>query len=250
MKVKFTLCYNGSSYEGSQVQLHTKNTIMGRVYEALKALNIKTKLHASGRTDAGVHAFRQTMHCELPSFWNDMPKLKELLNHKLPSSIKIRHISLCDESFHSRYSAKRRAYRYILSQEESNPFEDAFITFINAPINHNLLTEAIKIFRGEHDFSSFKKSGSDTGTNVRTIFNTRVYTFKGKTVLYFEANGFLRSQIRLMVAFLLKINEGTLSTQQLQEQLDNVKVHNKKPAPGNGLYLSNIVYELSLRKNI
>ena len=242
MKIKFTISYNGSSYEGSQVQLHTKNTIMGRIYEALKALNIKTKLHASGRTDAGVHAFRQTMHCEIPSFWKDPKKLKELLNHKLPASIKVRHLSPCHEKFHARYSAKRRAYRYILSQDESNPFEDTFISFINMPVNHKLLSEAIKLYEGEHDFSSFKKSGSTTGTNVRTIFKTGVYTYKGKTVLYFEANGFLRSQIRLMVAFLLKINEGALSKEQLLEQLNNIKIHNKKPAPANGLYLSNIVY--------
>jgi len=242
MKVKFTCSYNGSSYEGSQVQLHTENTIMGQLYKALKALNIQTKLHASGRTDAGVHAFKQTMHCEIPSFWTDPKKLKELLNHKLPPSIKVRHLSVCDETFHARYSAKRRAYRYILSSEASNPFEDAFITFINAPIKHQVLSEAMKLFEGEHDFSSFKKTGSTTGSNVRTIFKTRLYIHKDKTVLCFEANGFLRSQIRLMVAFLLRINEGTLGKKELLEQINNVHIHNQKPAPANGLYLSNIVY--------
>jgi len=242
MKVKFILSYNGASYEGSQVQAHTDNTIMGEVYKALHALNIETKLHASGRTDAGVHAFRQTMHCELPAFWKSPSKLKSLLNHKLPSSIKVRHLSQCEDDFHARYSAKRRVYRYILSSKESNPFEDAFVTFINAPIEHDLLAKAITVFEGEHDFSSFKKSGSDTGSNIRILYKTRLYTYKDKTILYFEANGFLRSQIRLMIAFLLKINTGELSIDQLREQLNNTQIHNKKPAPANGLYLSNIIY--------
>jgi len=242
MKIRFTLSYNGSSYEGSQVQLHTKNTIMGRLYEALQSLNIHTKLHASGRTDAGVHAFRQTMHCELPSFFKDISRLKSLLNHKLPDSIRIRHLQECEETFHSRYSAKRRVYRYIMSDEISNPFEEAFITFIKVPINIVALKEATLMFEGEHDFSSFKKTGSNTSTNVRTIYKTRVYTYNNKTVLYFEANGFLRSQIRLMVAFILKVNEGALSITQLKEQLSNTKRHNTKPAPANGLYLSNIIY--------
>jgi len=242
MHIKILLSYNGSNYEGSQVQLHTDNTIMGQMYKALKALNINTKLHASGRTDAGVHAFKQVMHCEVPSFWKDHVKLKELLNHKLPLSIKVRQLSACSENFHSRYSASRRVYRYILSNECSNPFEEAFITFINAPINRSLLQESIAIFEGEHDFSSFKKSGSPTKTNVRTIYKTRIYEHKNKTILYFEANGFLRSQIRLMVAFLLRINEGSLDVKHLHEQLNNKKIHNKKPAMANGLYLSNIIY--------
>jgi len=236
------MSYNGSTYEGSQVQLHTDNTIMGQMYKALESLNIKSKLHASGRTDAGVHAFKQVMHCDVPSFWINVDKLKEHLNHKLPASIHIRQLSVCDEDFHSRYSAKRRAYRYILSDECTNPFEEAFVTFIDTPVHKKRLQEAMLVFEGEHDFSCFKKSGSETKSDVRVIYKSRVYTYKKKTVLYFEANGFLRSQIRLMVAFLLKINNAELNVEQLKLQLSTMEVFNNRPAPANGLYLSNIVY--------
>ena len=242
MRIKILISYNGSRYEGSQVQLHTNNTIMGQLYKALESLNINTKLHASGRTDAGVHAFKQVMHCEIPMFWSDTTKLKEHLNHKLPRSIKIRQLIPCSEDFHARYSASRRAYRYILSDEDSNPFEEAFISFINSPVKIELLQEAIRIFEGEHDFSSFKKTGSQTKSNIRTIYKTRVYKHKKKTILYFEANGFLRSQIRLMVAFLLKINDLELNIEQLKQQLNNTEIFNTRPAPANGLYLSNIIY--------
>ncbi len=242
MKIQLLISYNGSSFEGSQVQKHTDNTIMGRLYEALEVLNIKTKLHASGRTDAGVHAFKQMMHCEIPAFWSDLDKLKEHLQFQLPDSIKIRQLKQAEDAFHSRYSAKRRAYRYILCDEESNPFESAFVTFIRAPVNLQCLQESMALFEGEHDFSMFKKSGSSAGTTVRTVFKARAYQYKNKTVLYFEANGFLRSQIRYMVAFLLKINEGRFSKEQLLEQLQNKKIHNTRPAPPNGLYLSNIIY--------
>jgi tRNA pseudouridine38-40 synthase len=242
MRIKLILSYNGSAFEGSQVQKHTANTIMGRLYGAFEMLNIHTKLHASGRTDAGVHAFKQVMHCEIPPFWADLEKLKEHLQFRLPESIKIRHLSEASEGFHSRYSAKRRAYRYLLCDEESNPFEGGFVTFTRSKIDIEALTEAIALFEGEHDFALFKKSGGASGSAVRTIFKTRVYRYKNKTVLYFEANGFLRSQIRLMVAFLLKISEKKLSKEQLLEQLDDHKVHNTRPAPPNGLYLSNIIY--------
>jgi len=242
MKIKLIVAYNGASFEGSQVQKHTNNTIMGRLYEAFEAINIETKLHASGRTDAGVHAFKQTMHCEIPSFWADLSKLKEHLQYKLPSSIHIRHLTQADEAFHARYSAKRRAYRYILCDEQSNPFESAFVTFTRNKLNIKALEEAMILVQGEHDFGMFKKSGGASGSDVRTIFKTRVYSHRNKTILYFEANGFLRSQIRLMVAFLLKISEGELTNKELLEQLNKEKVHNTRPAPPNGLYLSNIIY--------
>jgi len=242
MKIKFILSYNGASFEGSQVQKHTDNTIMGAIYKAFEAINIDTKLHASGRTDAGVHASKQTMHCEVPSFWSDLDKLKEHLQYKLPDTIKIRHLTQADEDFHARYSAKRRAYRYILCDEQNNPFESAFVTFTRNRLNINALKEAMTLLEGEHDFEMFKKSGGATGSDVRTIFKTRVYRYRNKTILYFEANGFLRSQIRLMVAFLLKISDGKLTNTQLLEQLNKEKVHNTRPALPNGLYLSNIIY--------
>lgn len=241
MRIKLLISYNGTSYEGLQVQKHTDNTIMGELYKALKSLNIKTKLHASGRTDAGVHAFKQMLHCDVPTYWSNTDKLKEHLQHKLPSSIKIRLLCQASEDFHARYSAKRRAYRYILCESESNPFESDLVTFV-PHLDIPLITESIRLFEGEHDFGLFKKSGGAVGTDVRTIFKTRVYPYGNKLVLYFEANGFLRSQIRLMVAFLLKISEKKLTQEQLLEQLNGLKSHNTKLAPPNGLYLSNIIY--------
>ncbi len=242
MKIKLLFSYNGSNFEGSQVQKHTSNTVMGQIYNAFEALGIKTKLHASGRTDAGVHAFKQVMHCEVPPFWSDIKKLKDHLRFQLPSSIKLRQLSIADEEFHARYDAKRRAYRYILCEQDSNPFESAFVTFVKEELDLNSLQNAIKLFEGDHDFSSFMKSGSATSSNVRHIYKTRVYTYKNRIILYFEANGFLRSQIRLMVAFLLKVSQGKLTEKELLEQLNNQHKYNTKPAPPNGLYLSNIIY--------
>jgi len=242
MRIKLMLSYNGSGFEGSQVQKHTDNTIMGKLYHAFESINIKTKLHASGRTDAGVHAFKQVMHCEIPEFWSDLQRLKKHLQAKLPSSIHLRQLHCVDETFHARYSAKRRAYRYILCDDESNPFESEFITFSANKLDVKALKKAIRLYEGEHDFGLFKKSGGASGTDIRTIFKTRVYSYHNKTVLYFEANGFLRSQIRLMVAFLLHISNKKLTNEQLLEQLNHKNSYNTRPAPPNGLYLSNIIY--------
>ena len=242
MKVAIIISYNGAHFKGSQVQKETSNTVMGKLYKALVALQIETKLHASGRTDAGVHAFKQVMHFQVPSFWSDISKLKYNLQKQLPSSIKIRKIYKVSKDFHSRYSAKRRVYRYILCDNRSNPFETDFVTFIDKKIDINTVTKTLKLFEGKHDFVFFKKNGGAEGKTVRTIFKTRVYTYKNKTIFYFEADGFLRSQIRLMVSFILKINGNELTNAQLLEQLKGEKIYNRELAPPNGLYLSNIIY--------
>ncbi len=241
MRVKLTLSYNGSAFEGSQQQLHTGHTVMGTLHAALMRLQIDTKLVASGRTDRGVHATGQVVHCDLPEYWSDLCKLRRSLSHQLPSTIHIRHIEHVSDAFHARYSAKRRVYRYILSDEEPNPFEADFITFVPS-LDFERISEAIPLFVGTHDFTYFKKNGSDVTHYVRTVYKAFAYRHRGKTILYFEANGYLRSQIRLMVGFVLQISEGKLTTGQLREQLALEAHHAIRIAPHNGLYLARIKY--------
>jgi len=236
-----TIAYNGANYFGSQVQKETDKTINGQLEKALNLLQIESKVHASGRTDRGVHASRQVIHFDLPPFWRDLNKLEDSLKRILPSNIVIRHLEQADDQFHARYSAKKRAYRYILSTQKSSPFLADLVTYVDN-IDEEKIKEAIILFEGVHDFEYFKKSGSDTDNFVREIYKTRVYNYRGYTVLYFEANGFLRSQIRLMVGFLLQISNGRLTRDDLVDQLNLKKNFKLKPAPHQGLYLSNIRY--------
>jgi len=241
MRVKMTIAYNGAHFYGSQIQKETEQTINGQIEKALSLLQIPSTIQASGRTDRGVHASKQVLHFNLPSFWSDLTKLQNSLKRILPSSIVIRKLEFVSDDFHARYSAKRRVYRYIISTQDPSPFLADLITFVDT-LNTQKITEAIKLFEGVHDFEYFKKSGSDTTDFKREIYSTRLYQYKGYTVLYFEANGFLRSQIRLMVGFLLKISEGSYTKEQLLQQLNREKHFNIKPAPHQGLYLSNIKY--------
>ena len=241
MRIKITLAYNGANYFGSQVQKETDQTINGQIEKALTLLQIPSKVQASGRTDRGVHASRQVIHVDLPSFWKDLKKLQNQLSRALPKNIVVRRIEEVDKNFHARYSAKKRAYRYILSTQKPSPFLADLVTYVDA-LDLEKIKEAITLFEGEHDFEFFKKSGSDTGSFVREIYKSRVYQHKGYTVLYFEANGFLRSQIRLMVGFLLAISEGKYTTEDLFTQLSRREHFKLKPAPHEGLYLCNIKY--------
>ncbi|MBD3823874.1 MAG: tRNA pseudouridine(38-40) synthase TruA [Epsilonproteobacteria bacterium] len=236
MRVALTVSYNGASFEGFQIQKHTKNTIAGALEHVLGILGIESKIVASGRTDAGVHATGQVCHIDLPPFWSDLTKLQRVMNEMLPKSIHVKRIREESSDFHARYSAKKRLYRYIIKVGEPNPFEDAFVTFVES-LDFDALQEKIALFVGEHDFAYFMKSGSDIGSTVRTVYNAYAYRHRGYIVLHFEANGFLRTQIRLMVGALLKF-----TCQEITEQLTCQKKHRLKPAPGNGLYLAKIKY--------
>lgn len=231
-----TLSYNGTNFLGSQTQKSSTNTIFGNIELVLSKLGINSKVVASGRTDKGVHATGQVCHFDLPEFWNDLVKLKKVLNEMLPSSIQVKNIKKVDKDFHARYSAKRRVYRYIIKDRDANPFEDSFVTFLKS-VDFISIEKNIKLFIGEHNFSNFFKTGSDTKNPIRVIYKAFAYKHKNYTILNFEADGFLRGQIRLMVGALLK-----LSSDELQEQLECKKHHNTKPAPANGLYLSRIKY--------
>ncbi|MCK9492124.1 MAG: tRNA pseudouridine(38-40) synthase TruA [Sulfurimonas sp.] len=236
MRCAITLSYNGTHFLGSQAQKSSTNTIVGTLETILLKLGIDSKIVASGRTDKGVHATAQVCHLDLPLYWQDLKKLKRALNSMLPSSILIKNLKEVDYAFHARYSAKKRVYRYIIKVANGNPFEANFVTFVDS-IDFKKIENNIELFKGRHDFANFMKMGSDTKSSIREIYKAFAYRHKDFIVLHFEANGFLRSQIRLMVAALLKIEE-----QEIKESLSCKKKHKLKPAPSNGLYLAKVKY--------
>ena len=241
MRIKLTLSYNGSRFQGSQSQTETANTVMGIVHKVLLRLGIDSRPIASGRTDAGVHAFAQVVHFDLPPHWTSLEKLRRALEHQLPLYIRIRRIEEAPEDFHARFSAKRRVYRYLMSDKTPNPFEADLVTF-TPPLDLERINAAMRLFEGEHDFEFFKKTGSDVKHYVRTVYRAFAYRHRGYTVLYFEANGYLRSQIRMMADAVLKVNAGKMSLPQLREQIDAKARYSTDLAPAAGLYLSKILY--------
>ena len=241
MNIKMIISYDGSAFNGSQTQ-PDKTAVADRIYEALNSVNIETKLHFSGRTDKGVHATAQVLSCVIPDYWSDLYKLKNILNKALPFSIRVKSIKEVDESFHARYSAKKRVYRYLISTKEPTPFDSKYITFHEKELDTKILKKALGEFIGIHDFEYFCKAGSGVKTTVREIYAASLYRYKDVYVLKFCANGFLRSQIRLMAAMLLKISDGSLAISDLKNRLRKKENFLLKPAPSNGLYLAKVLY--------
>ena len=93
-----------------------------------------------------------------------------------------------------------------------------------------------------HNFKNFKKEGTPTNSDERIIYKAGAYKYKNFYIVYFLGNGFLRSQVRMMSDFALKVEKEKLSLTQLKEQLECKKIHSRSLIRPNGLYLSKIHY--------
>ncbi|MCI5968978.1 tRNA pseudouridine(38-40) synthase TruA [Helicobacter sp.] len=232
------IAYNGGAFFGFQRQ-NGRQSVANALENVLHSVGIFSKIIASGRTDKGVHSSAQVIALEIPYFWKDLKGLQALLNTKLAPNITIKRIWEVDRDFHARFSVKRRGYCYVLSKY-SSPFLTPFSLHYNLK-NPSLMQQALKLFVGTHNFSAFKKQGSDEKTSVRTIFKAELREFKGFWILSFWGNGFLRSQVRLMVGFLLEIDQGNLTLKDLEAQLLGERRYRIPIAP-NGLFLSRVDY--------
>jgi len=238
-KVLAIISYDGSKFYGMQKQPN-KKTIQGEIEKALQKLNINPSIQHAGRTDRGVHALNQVIAFEIPYFW-DLEKLKCSLNKILHPYIYIKKIKKVDKKFNPRFDAKKRSYRYILTPIFS-PHRADYETFYNKKINLSLLKKAIKEFEGTYDFEFFAKTGSEVNSYIRTIYKTDIIVYKNRTIFKIIGNGFLRGQIRIMINFLLMINENKLTIEDLKKQLNKEKFFTKHLSLPNGLYLERIWY--------
>jgi tRNA pseudouridine38-40 synthase len=237
--IKAVIAYDGSEFYGMQIQ-NNKKTVQGEILKALKKLNIDTKIFHSGRTDKGVHALNQVISFETPNFWN-LNKLKKSLNNILYPYIYFKKIETAPLDFHPRFSAKQRSYRYLITKKFT-PFNAKYTLFYNKPVNLNKINKALKLLTGRHDFEYFAKTGSNVNHYIREIYEAKAFEYKNLYIFKIRGNGFLRGQIRIIIDFILKINEEKLNIKDLKKQLNKEKLIYKHLASPTGLYLERIWY--------
>ena len=240
MRVKAVVAYDGSCFEGFQRQTRTPRTVTTAIEKALQSLHIDSQITGSGRTDAGVHATGQVIHFDLPYYWQDLHKLRYELNRKL-NAVHFKHVTPVSERFHARFDAKKRVYRYLFKTTKPSLFERNYVSHY-PPFDPHTLADALQTFEGEHDFVYFHKTGADPHTTRRHIYRSYYRTYGTCHAIYFEANGFLRSQVRMMVDAAMRCATGEMDLMQLKMQLAGKARYTTALAPGNGLYLARVLY--------
>ncbi|WP_456404249.1 tRNA pseudouridine(38-40) synthase TruA [Hydrogenimonas sp.] len=242
MRVKAVVAYDGSAFYGFQSQTTTPKTVAGALARAAGKLGIHAPIVGSGRTDRGVHATGQVVHFDLPPHWHDdLPKLLTMFNRLLMPRIRIKHIAPVHERFHARFDAKRRIYRYLLKPSPTTPFDAPYCRHL-PDLEESRLRAALKLFEGRHDFALFHKKGSDPGSTVRTLYRTGLYPFGRYRVVTFEADGYLRSQVRMMVESALLVMRQEVKEEDIEAQLGGQRRFVPPLAPPQALYLARVLY--------
>lgn len=243
MRLKLTLSYDGSAFNGFQIQTSdpTVSTVAGKLSEVLLHIGIETKIVGSGRTDAGVHALSQVVHIDVPDYWNDLQKLRYQLNRYTKPYLYVKKIEPAETSFHARFDAKKRLYRYVMYDGIYQPFLSHYALHVE-PLDIQMLDRYARYFIGLHHFGYFKKTGGAKTREERMIFKAGAYRYRQLIILFFEGDAFLRSQVRMMSDMLLRVTLGELPPEALIAQLDRKEKVTTSLAPACGLYLSRVFY--------
>lgn len=245
MKYLMTFSYDGTLYEGYQIQ-GNKKTIQHTIEKELTKINSNNKVNisASGRTDKGVHAYNQKAHFILDK--NIEPSiLKNSLNKLLPNDIYIKNIDKVDNEFHARYNVIKKEYIYKINLGEYNPIDSNYIFQYNKSLDIDKIKEALPLLEGEHNFKAFTKVDEEKESYIRTIYKIDIELFNNILTFKFVGNGFLRYMIRNIVGTLINVGEGKINPNEIEQIIkscDRKKAGLKAPACG--LYLNNVYYNL------
>lgn len=246
MRYLITVSYDGTLFSGYQKQ-PKERTVQGELEKALKEISggKKIDVHASGRTDRGVHAIAQRVHFDLDMNIT-LEKLAKGLNSILPEDIFVRKVEEVPEDFHARFSAIGKEYIYKLNMGEYNPLERNYVYQYNKKLDVVEMERAMKYLEGTHNFKSFTKTDEEKDDYVRTISQTNLIRDAkdiNKITLVFVGTGFLRYMVRNIVGLLIEVGEGKIKS---EEVIDIIKKEDRTCAaicaPACGLYLKDVYY--------
>lgn len=242
MRYLIRFSYDGTNYNGFQKQKSNKNTIQGKMEEALKYINNgkDTKLTASGRTDKGVHAMDQCAHTDISV--NITPyKLKRALNSLLEDDIHIISVEEVDSEFHARYMVKKKTYVYIINQGEYNPINRNNSYQLCKKLDIEKMNKAIKDFIGKHDFSSFCSNEDKKEDCIKEIYDAYIKEDGDLIYIYFTGNGFLKYMVRTMVGYLIEIGLDKRDN-DIKDRFNLKRREKIRTANPEGLYLYKVEY--------
>ena len=244
--IRIFIAYDGTNYLGWQIQPKGP-TVQRVIQDALsKILGHKVKLKAAGRTDTGVHALHQVAHF-LTTSDRPLEVIYRAVNAMLPQDIVVWKIEEVDFKFHSQRQALKKTYvYYIYNYPIRNPLVRLYSWWDHPNLDIEAMRACLPLIIGEKDFASFRKSGTDIKTTIRTIYDAKIDWVEGqKHMLYFEitGKGFMRYMVRNIMGALVEVGRGNLTVEDFQRIME---ARDRKvappPAPPQGLVLKKIEY--------
>ena len=231
MRYSLQVQYIGKNYAGSQIQFENgmeiqTPTIQGELEKAISTLifgdtenkDRQIKTIFSGRTDKGVNSKGQVVH-----FDSDKSivasKFVYQLNEILPPDISVSDLKEVDDNFHAQKSAKRRFYRFVFINRKCKNAFDGDLMRVKYPINIEKMQKALDFIEGEHDFSSFKSSGTLNPSKICFIEKATCHKDGDNVIIDIVGNRFLYNMVRTIVGTLLEIEGHKLPAEHMEQVL-------------------------------
>jgi len=243
--IRLDISYDGTDFQGWQIQ-NSGRTVQGEIEKALRALHGKDiALFGSGRTDSGVHANGQVanFHSDIGSIREE--RFREAVNSHLPRDIRIMKSRVVPDTFHSRYNARVRVYKYYLLHSEAGQAHlrnYCYLTRSKFDIRHlNRLAAPIV---GVHDFTTFAAARDENESKIRDIFSASFYPEGNFVVFKVSGNAFLWRMIRSLTGTIINLASIGEEAEKMKEILDAKDRSVAGPtAPARGLFLHKVLYE-------
>ena len=242
-RIRIIVAYDGTAYVGWQTQpngVSVQETVERALLAVTKA---PVTLHGSGRTDSGVHAAAQVAHFDT-EVRMAADKFAIALNMHLPPDIRVLWSEECDPSFHARFSAKQKQYRYRI---RVGMHADVFSRTTALQLHHMpdfaAMQRAAADVCGTHDFRAFMSSGTRMENTVRTVTQSE-WTQDGPFWIYtVTGNGFLYNMVRILVGTMLEIGSHLRPEDSIKTALASTQRTDAGPtAPAHGLMLKRVIY--------
>lgn len=237
MRYAFQVQYIGKNYAGSQIQFENGKlidtpTVQGELEKALSTLiksggsenatqnNRPIKAIFSGRTDKGVNSLGQVAHFDTDETIVASKFLYQM-NEILPDDISVTELREVDENFHAQKSAKKRYYRFeFINRRCKNAF-DGDLMRVKYPTDEVRMQKSLNYLLGEHDFSSFKSSGTLNPSKICIIYEAKVSKVGDRVVIDIVGNRFLYNMVRTIVGTLLEIEGHNLEPEHMKYVLES-----------------------------
>ncbi len=217
--MKLVVSYDGTDYCGFAAQTGQR-TVQSTLTDIVRQISgEEIEIFGASRTDSGAHARHQVVH--LDTSWSaPVERIPRILNNLLPCDLAVQKAKVVPESFHARFSAQDRFYRYRIRRSPRDPHQTRFVHDSWRRLNTDLMNEVAQLLAGSHDFRAFSEEVEAEANAIRVVHSISVKAVGPETWIDVVGNAFMRGMMRRISGALFEVGRGRRDPQEIEILLD------------------------------
>ena len=240
---RLVLGYDGTAFRGWQVQPDAP-TVQGSLLAAAGRLFADgVRVVGASRTDAGVHALRQTVALSATSALAPQA-VQAALNASLPREVRVLAAAEASPGFDARRAAVGKRYAYLIDRAPvASPLLLRYAWHVPGRLDLDTMRAALGFLRGTHDFSAFCAAPGRHVVPVCRVRAVHLVARRDRLALLISADRFLHHMVRNIVGSAVEVGRGARPASWLAEVLAARDRTRAGPtAPAHGLTLVRVRY--------